>query len=107
MSGRTASIRVVGTIFPENADARDAGQRGDHLGALVFGVDWTRRAFQPPHGCVAVDADQKRIAERACLLQVAHMPNVENVEDAVREDDALAGRAQRFGEGGKFGEGHG
>ena len=39
-----------------------------------------------------VDADDQRVAERARLLQVADVAGMQQVEDAVGEDDRLAGR---------------
>ena len=72
--------QTVGSVLAEHADARDAGERGDDLRSLVLAVDRARRAFEPPHGIVAVDADQQRVAQIAGLLQVTHMPDMQDVE---------------------------
>ena len=51
-------------------------------------------AFQLTHRAIAIDRYQKCVAKRARLLEVTHVADVQNVKDAVGENELLARRAQ-------------
>ena len=68
-------------------DGIDALERGEHLGALGFGIDRPAGSLVAPHRRVGVHADDERVAERARLPQVADVAGMEDVEHAVGEDD--------------------
>ena len=81
-------------VFVEDHDRVDACQRAQHFGALSLGVDRPIVPFvQRPGRPVGVDGDDQRVAELARLLQIAHVARVQQIEDAVGEDDLLAAPA--------------
>src|SRR6185436_16596850 len=71
---------------------------------LSLGVDRPARAFVCPHGPIGVHPHDQRVAESARRLKVAHVTGMEQVVDAVGEDNRLAGGAQLFDEELRFGE---
>ena len=89
-------------VLGERDDIIDAGQRGQDLQPLGQGEDRPLVPFQPPHRSVVVDADDQQAALAAGELQQLDMAGMEQVEDAVGEDDrfVLARPASsRFREG--------
>src|SRR5207244_9551281 len=58
-----------------------------HLGALVRWRDGPRITFVRARGAVGVHRDDQRVAECASFAQVADMPRMDEIEDAIREDD--------------------
>ena len=77
----------------EDDDVVDAAQRGDELGAIGRRQDRTARALQPGHRPIVVDRDDQAIGFGRRALQIPHVPDVQEVEAAVRERDGLARRS--------------
>src|SRR5687767_12277444 len=69
-------------------------ERGQHLGALRLTHHGSARAFERAHRAVAVDRDEQRVSERARRREVAHVPDMQDVEAAVGEDEPAPVRAQ-------------
>ena len=82
-------MSVVRRLLVEDDDGVHARERGEDLRALGFGRDRTVRPLDGPDRSIRVHADDERVAERARLLEVADVAGVQQVEDAVGEDDRL------------------
>src|SRR5438034_9290575 len=97
------------TLFPYTTLFRsvDVAERRQELGALCGRHQRTPRALQARHRGVRVDADEEHVAEPPGGAKVAEVADVQEVETAVREDDASALGPEPRGEGGRFVEGHG
>jgi len=80
----------VGRVLVEHDDVVHRAQRREHLRALARRHHGAPRPFQPRHRRVAVDADEEHVAERAGGLEIADVADVQEVEAAVGEDEALA-----------------
>ena len=81
-------------LLVEHHHGIDGSQRRQDLGPLRVGGDRpVRRLGEGTDGPVGVDRDNQRVALRTCLNQVARMPRVEQVEDAVGEDHPATGGA--------------
>ena len=78
----------------EKHDIINSGERPRDRCTIKLRVDGARLALQTAHGSVGVEAEHEAIAQSARLFQVTHMPRVQDVEAAVREDDALPRLAQ-------------
>jgi hypothetical protein len=74
-------------VLLEHDDGVHTLERGQEARALRLGAHGTRRALEAPHGSVAVDADDQGIPFRPRGGQDVDMSGVQQVEDAVREDD--------------------
>ena len=82
---------VVGGVFVEDDRGIHRRQGLKHLGSLVIRIDWpVRRLALGARGAVAVDADDQEVAKGASRTEVARVPRVKDVEDAVREHNAPA-----------------
>ena len=79
-----------GRVLVEDHDRVDAGERGQHFGALVLPVDRAGRSLVAADGRVGVEPDDQDVAERARGLQVADVAGMQQIEDAVGEDDPAA-----------------
>ena len=69
-------------------------QRRQNLRAFVLIHQRPALALQFPHRCVAVDGHEQHIAQRPRLFQIADMTDMQNVENAVSENQLLARGAQ-------------
>ena len=66
-SGCSALMISMRVVFVEHDDRVHARERREHLGALGFGVDRTRRSLVGANRTIGVDADDQRVASRrAC-----------------------------------------
>src|SRR5205085_8458376 len=74
----------------ENDDVVNGAQGRDRLGALALRYEGASVALETLHLFVAVDRDDKHVAERASAFEVSDVPDVKEVEAAVGEDDARA-----------------
>src|SRR5947209_6253978 len=74
----------------EDYDVVNGAQGRDRLGALAFGDEGTVIALEASHLLVAVYADDEEVAEAARAFEVADVPDVQQIEAAVGEDDARA-----------------
>ncbi len=80
-------------VFGEDRDRVDAGQRFEHLGALRFRIDRARRTLVAAHRRVGIEANDQHVAVAPGGLQVTDVARMQDVKDAVSEDDAPAGGA--------------
>src|SRR5688572_4870287 len=62
----------------------------EHVCALRLAPDRTARPLQAPDGVITVDGDDERITMTSRAQQHVDVPWMQQVEDAVREDDAAA-----------------
>ena len=76
--------------FGENYDVVDGSEGGDEKGAGLFVEDGTAGAFQRASAGIGVDGDDEEIAFGFRAGQIASVTDVERIEAAVGEDDALA-----------------
>ena len=65
-------------------------QRANNLGALILGNHGSALAFQEPCLRIGIHRHDKQIAQCFCALKVAYMTHVQDVEAAIRQDDAGA-----------------
>ena len=73
-------------------DIIDAAERSEELGTQFLGE--CRAADALVHKAIRRDGDYQHIAECPGLLEVANVPDVQEIEDAVAVNDALPGGAQ-------------
>src|SRR5882724_9311088 len=93
--GFQAPDRLERGLLAEDRDVIHATQRGHHDRAIACRNDRPAGALrQSPYRAVAVDAHDEEVAETLRGLEKRHVAGVEEVEDAVREDDPLALAAQ-------------
>lgn len=69
-------------------------QSSEYLSALRLVEDGPIRSFQVTNSSVAINRHDERVAERARLRQVAHVPHVQKVKHTIRENEPLAAGAQ-------------
>ena len=74
----------------EDYDVVNGAQGRDRLGALAFGDEGAALALDMAHLLVAVYADDEEVAEVASAFEVADVPDVQEVEAAIGEDDTRA-----------------
>ena len=85
---------LCGCVLRENNDRVDRCQRGQHFGALALGRDRPRRTLVAAHLGVGVHPHYQRVAERAGRFEISNVPGMEQIENAVGEDDRLSRLAQ-------------
>lgn len=68
----------------------DRGQRSDNLGALAFRNDWTSVSFESAHRGIGIDRNDQFAPECLGCSQIADVSDVQEIERAVCQDDALA-----------------
>ena len=85
---------IVRGVRIEDDDTVDTLERLEHFRALGLRRDWPRRPLVRADRSVGVEADDQRVAQRAGVLQVSEVADVQEIEDAVGEHDLLAGGAQ-------------
>ena len=88
----------VGRVLIEDDDVLNAGQRGQHGGAIVLADDRPLGMLRPAHALVAVNAHEKRVAQQPSFGQMADMADVQQIETSVGEDDLVAAAAIVFGQ---------
>jgi hypothetical protein len=81
--------------FIEDNNMINTTQRRDERHAFVLGKNRPPLILDEAHGFVAVDGDHEYISQGPCMFEVSQMPNVENVEAAVRENDFLPFETRR------------
>jgi hypothetical protein len=69
-------------------------QRREYLGSLRFIENRTIRSLQLTHRAVAVYRHQQNIPKRARLRQITHVPNVQQIKNAVRKNESPARSTQ-------------
>src|SRR5579883_93701 len=74
----------------EDGDIINAGEGGEDFGALLLRHQGATWAFQAARAFVAVQAKNQEIAQRAGILQVANMAEVQQVEAAIGENGLFA-----------------
>jgi len=74
-------------------DGVDVGNGRDDFCTFVFRHDRTSLAFQGAHGLIRVDGDDKPAAQRLGSAQITHVPDMQQVEGAIGQDDPFAGAA--------------
>jgi hypothetical protein len=79
---------LAGRKFMENHYGVHAPQRRKNLRALAFRKDWPALTFKLPNAGIAVQPNDKNIAEFARLFQTANMPRMQKIKAAIRENDA-------------------
>ena len=84
--------QTVSRVLVEDRDVVDGREGRDELGTFVVRNEGTA-GFA--HGAVAVDADDQEVTLRPGGPQVPHMADVQDVEDAVGENDPVAARTGR------------
>ena len=96
----------AGVSSSKSVDGRDAVERADNLCALQLRRNRPSFSLVATHRRVGVQADNQHIPERRRLPQVAHVPGMEQVEDAVREDNRPSRGADLCGVRGRLGAVH-
>jgi hypothetical protein len=87
------SDEIVRPHLVEDAYGVHTPQRGQQFCSFVFGNDRASGAFQLRYGTVAVDANEKAVAAITRCLKIANVPNMEEVETPVGENDLPPKRA--------------
>lgn len=81
---------MSGAKVGEDCDGIDGGQRGDEGSAVLFGIDGTAFTLESTDGGVAIDADEKKVAEVARGFEVSDVAEVEEVKATVGDDELFA-----------------
>jgi hypothetical protein len=76
--------------FGKNHDVVGRAESGDEEGACLFVEDGAAGAFERADAGIGVDGDDEEVAFCFGAGEVTSVPDVEGVEDAVGEDNALA-----------------
>ena len=74
----------------EDYDVVNCAKGRDRLGSLALRDEGAALAFESVHLLVAVYADDEEVAEVASAFEVADVPDVQEVEAAIGEDDTRA-----------------
>ena len=89
---------VVRSLLVEDRDAIDTLERPKNLGTLMFGRDGAVGALVRPNRSVGIDGYDENITERTGLLQIAHVPRMQEIEYTVREHHTMPGLSCFCGE---------
>ncbi len=84
--------QVADRVVVEHHDVVDPAQRRHQFGARLLVQDGTALAFQPPHRRIAVDGDHQPVGFGGGGLQIADVPDVQEIEDPVGKRDRAARR---------------
>jgi len=84
-------------VFGEDDHGVDALERREHVRAIGLGADRASRAFETPHGVVAIEADDERVGRGARGHEQIDVPAVQQIEHAVGERDAAGAGPPRHG----------
>lgn len=76
--------------FGKNHDEVDVAESGYEQGAGLLVEDGAAGAFEGANAGIGVDGDNEEVAFGFCGGKIADVADVERIEDAVGEDDALA-----------------
>ena len=77
-------------VLVERNHIVDALEARQDLCSILFRLHRTRRPLQSTNRVIAVDTHHQQIAHPPCLLEVANVPDVQEIETPVRENDAGA-----------------
>src|ERR1041385_7971097 len=78
----------------EDSHVIDVTQRREYLGSLRLVENRTLRTFPLAPRAVAIDRHEQRVAERARLREIAHVPDVQKIKNAVGKNEPRACRTQ-------------
>lgn len=82
---------VVRCLLVEDGHAINTFEPRKNLGTLMLRRDGAIRTLVRPNRSVRVDSDDEDIAERTSLLQIPHVPGMQEIEYTVREDHTMSG----------------
>ena len=74
----------------EDDDVIHVPERREYLRALGLIEDRTVGTFQLTHASIAVYCDDQRVTKRSRLRQITHVPDVQQIENAVRKNQSHA-----------------
>ena len=77
-------------VFVEDDDGIDEPKRQENFDPLLRSIDRSIGAFVRAHRPIRVDTDDQRISELSCLVQVADVSWMQQVEHTVGEHDGSA-----------------
>ena len=80
-------------VLREDDHGIDIGEGGENFGALGFRHDRAAFAFQCADRSVGVDGNNELASKCAGSVEIANVADVEDVETAVGEGDAISGVA--------------
>jgi len=86
-SGWSASMRSCGVCSSKITTPSTQASASSTSAPLRLHGDRTIRSLDLSHRTIGVQTDEKRIAKAACVLQVSQVTDMEQIEDAVGEDD--------------------
>ena len=89
--GLTGANDLGRCVLVEDDDGVHALQCRQHFSSFCFRVDRPIRSLVPSHRRIRVQADDKHVAQRAGLLEIAKVTGVEQIEDAIGKNDNGAG----------------
>ncbi len=96
--GLQDSHEVERSILIEHGDGADDFERRQNVDSLTFRPNGSLGSFEPFDRSVAVDADDEHVAAGARTDEYVDVSGMEEIEDAVRKDDAPALQAAPLGE---------
>lgn len=79
----------------KNHDGVDRGEGSDNFSPLLFREHWASFAFKPKYRFIRINRDDEFGAQLLGCIQISNMPNMQQVECTVCEDDAFP-RASPF-----------
>ena len=91
--------QIVRSGLVEDYNTIPACQRFEDLGALGLGGNGTSRSLDLPNRTVRVQTDDQGIPQCTRLLEVSQVTDVQEVEDAVGENDGSSGCPQALDNG--------
>src|SRR5438105_3168732 len=81
--------------FIEEHNMINTTQRRNQRHAFVLGKNWPAFILDQTHGFVAVEGNDQHVSQGARVFEVSQVPNMENVEAAVRENDSFSLQPRR------------
>ena len=87
----------MGADLGKDDDGIHAGERSDDGGPLLLRDKRAPRTFEFSDRAVAIQPDDKEVAEPASALEIGDVAKVHQVETPIRGDNALAAAAGQCG----------
>ena len=91
--GLKRSDQIVGCLFIKDHDTVHGGQRLQDLGALGLRCDRPVWSLVHPHRPIGIDSDEQGVSKTTRLSQVTDVTRMEQIKNAIRENDGLSGGA--------------
>jgi hypothetical protein len=85
--------QILDRWLVKDRDGIDTSEGSDDLGPFVLGHVWPAITFEAADLTVGIYRDDKKSAKLLGAFQIPHMPDMEQIETAVGENDLYSGFA--------------